>query len=71
MLKSPVLLRGHEINLRNLPKWVHKSISKFPVLLEEYKKIKKFSISPSQKAFEMSVKKKGDERMKLKELLEL
>ena len=37
MLKSPVLLRGYEKILRNLLTWVHKSIPKFPVLLEGYK----------------------------------
>lgn len=39
MLKSPLLLRGHEKILRNLLTWVHKSIYKFPVLLEGYKLI--------------------------------
>ena len=36
-LKSPVLLRGHVKILKNLLTWVHKSIPKFPVLLEGYK----------------------------------
>ena len=37
MLKSPLLLRGHEKILRNLLKWVYKSTPNFPVLLEGYK----------------------------------
>ena len=52
MLKSPLLLRGHEKILRNLLTWVHKSIPNFPVLLEGYKKMQEIlNLTPTLWAF--------------------